>query len=165
MHIPLIYIIIYLCFCAWLLKIKIKIKNLFLGEGEGGKYHIFLMNGHWPMQYVKLNLINHFVSFILCQFACNSAFRNLVFMWESRKVSVWESVKKSSRVCTRGWQVTQGGTYVERARELKSHASWSTTWQNFQSGQVVSSRLRLTTQSNHPVCYKPDLSHSKHTPV
>ena len=54
MHIPLIYIIIYLCFCAWLLKIKIKIKNLFLGKGEGGKYHIFLMNGHWPMQYSRI---------------------------------------------------------------------------------------------------------------
>ena len=28
---------------------------------------------------VRLNLINHFVGFISCQFACNSAFRNPVF--------------------------------------------------------------------------------------
>ena len=50
--------------------------------------------------FVRLNLINHFVGFIPCQFACNSTFRNLVFRWESCKGSVWESVKKSSRVHT-----------------------------------------------------------------
>ena len=33
------------------------------------------------------------------KFSCNSAFRNPVFRWESCKGSVWESVKKSSRVC------------------------------------------------------------------
>ena len=37
---------------------------------------------------VKLNLINCFVGFILCQFACNSTFRNPVFRWESCKGSV-----------------------------------------------------------------------------
>ena len=30
-------------------------------------------------EYLRLNLINHFVGFILCQFACNLAFRNPVF--------------------------------------------------------------------------------------
>ena len=34
------------------------------------------------------------------KFASNSAFRNPIFRWESYKGSVWESVKKSSRVCT-----------------------------------------------------------------
>ena len=105
---------------------------------------------------VRLKLINHFVGFIPCQFACNSAFRNLVFRWESCKGSVWESVKKSSRVCTqqglatgsRNWQVGKGGTRVKHVGELKSHISWSTTRQNFQSVQVISSWLRLATQSN-----------------
>ena len=39
-------------------------------------------------EYVRLNLINHFVGFILCQFACNSAFRNPVFRWDSCEGSV-----------------------------------------------------------------------------
>ena len=57
-------------FLCMIIKNKNKNKKpFFFGEGEWGKYHIFLMNGHWPMQYVKLNLINHFVSFILCHFA------------------------------------------------------------------------------------------------
>ena len=37
---------------------------------------------------VRLNLINHFIGFIPCQFACNSTFRNPVFRWESCKGSV-----------------------------------------------------------------------------
>ena len=47
------------------------------------------------------------------------------------------------------WQVAKGGTHVKYAGELKSHASWSTGGQNFQSGkfgQVVSLRLKLATQ-------------------
>ena len=47
------------------------------------------------------------------------------------------------------WQVVKGGTRMKHAGELKSHASWSTTGQNFQSSQVVSSRLKLATQSSH----------------
>ena len=39
-------------------------------------------------EYVRLNLINHFVGFIPCQFAYNSAFRNPVFRWDSCKGSV-----------------------------------------------------------------------------
>ena len=61
---------------------------------------------NWSLP-VRLNLINHFVGFISGQFACNSAFRNPIFRWESCKSSVWESVKKSLSVCTqigpRGW--------------------------------------------------------------
>ena len=33
----------------------------------------------------------------------------------------------------RGWQVAKRGTRVKHTGELKSHASWSTTRQNFQS--------------------------------
>ena len=69
--------------------------------------------------YVRLNLINHFVGFILCQFAYNSAFRNPVFWWESCKGSVWESMKKSSKVCNSvgpcDWNTW-----------LASHQSWHT---------------------------------------
>ena len=71
-----------------------------------------------------------------------------------------------SRVA-RGWPVTKRGIRVKHAGELKSHASWSTTGQNFQSGQTISSRFKLTTHSsrkhempNSSVCYKLDLSHS-----
>ena len=59
-----------------------------------------------------------------------------------------------------GWQVAKGGISVKHARELKNHASWSTTGQNFQSGQAISLRLKLVTQSSreakppdHPICY------------
>ena len=65
---------------------------------------------------VKLNLINHFVDFIPCQFACNSAFRNSVFRWESCKGSVWESVKKSLRVCTQQGFAT-GSRLASRQRK------------------------------------------------
>ena len=54
---------------------------------------------------------------------------------------------------------------MKHAGELKSHASWSIIGQNFQSGQTVSSLLKLMTQSSyeakpldHSICYKPDLS-------
>ena len=84
---------------------------------------------------VRLNLINHFVGFIPYQFACNSAFRNHVFRWESCKGSVWEGVKKSSKVCNLagpcGWQVVKAGTRVKHVGELKSHASYCTTGQIF----------------------------------
>ena len=47
---------------------------------------------------VRLNLINHFVGFISCQFACNSTLRNPIFRWESCKGIVWESVKKMLKI-------------------------------------------------------------------
>ena len=37
---------------------------------------------------LRLNLINHSVGFISCQFACNSALSNPVFRWKSCKGSV-----------------------------------------------------------------------------
>ena len=43
----------------------------------------------------------------------------------------------------------QRWTRVMHARELKSHANLSTTGQNFQNGQAVSSQLKLTTRSSH----------------
>ena len=59
----------------------------------------------------------------------------------------------------RGWQVAKGGIRVKHAGELKSHASWSTIGQNFQSSQAVSLRLKLATHSSHeaespkcPIC-------------
>ena len=73
---------------------------------------------------------------------------------------VYERVwRKRSRVCTqqdlatrsRVWQVAKADTHVKYAEKLKSHASWSTTEQNFQSDQIVSSRLKLATQSNREI--------------
>ena len=48
-------------------------------------------------------------------------------------------------------KVAKVGTRVKHAEELKSHASWSTTGQNFQSDQAISSRLKLVTQLSHKV--------------
>ena len=45
-------------------------------------------------------------------------------------------------------QSDQSGIHVKHAGELKGHDSWSTTRQNVQSGQVVSSRLKLVTRSS-----------------
>ena len=95
------------------------------------------------------------------KFACNLAFRNPIFRWESCKGSVWESVKKCSRLCsevgTRDWiswvaydlQAARRSTWMEHAEELDSHTSWSTTGQKVQTGHSVSSQLELATQSSH----------------
>ena len=103
-------------------------------------------------QIVRLNLINHFVGFIPCQFACNSALRNPVFRWETCKSSVWESVNKCSKLCTkagtRDWQATRGCTWVKYADKLNHHASYSTTGQKVKTDHSVSSRLELATQSS-----------------
>ena len=75
------------------------------------------------------------------KFACNLAFRNLIFRWESCKGSVWESVKKCSRLCSeagtrglisreaRSLQTAKSCTHAEHAGELNSRATWSTTRQ------------------------------------
>ena len=47
---------------------------------------------------VRLNLFNHVLALFRAKFAYNSAIRYPVFMWESCKGCVWESVKNSS-VC------------------------------------------------------------------
>ena len=128
---------------------------------------------------VRLNLINHFVGFIPCQFACNSTLRNHVFRWESCKGSVWESVKKCSRLCIeaetrdwisrvpRDWQATKGCTWVKHAEKLNCHASCSTTRQKVQTGHSVSSQLELATQSSRQLAlfWKTDSSHSILTQV
>ena len=46
------------------------------------------------------------------------------------------------------WRVAKGSTRVKHAGELKGHVSCSTTGQNFQSDQAVSSRLKLVTRSS-----------------
>ena len=58
------------------------------------------------------------------------------------------ALKKSLATRSRDWQVAKGGTHVKHAGELKGHDSWSTTGQNFPSGQAVGSRLKLTTCSS-----------------
>ena len=94
------------------------------------------------------------------KFACNLAISNLVYRWESCKGSVWESVKKCSRLCseagTRVWisqvacslQAARRCTQVKHAEKLNRHASCSTTGQNVQTSHSVSSRLGLATQSS-----------------
>ena len=83
--------------------------------------------------FVRLNLINHFVGFIPCQFACNSAFRNPVFMWDSCKGSVWKSVKKRSRVCTQQGLATRFynwlaiGKSPKEAHVCSMQGSWRVT--------------------------------------
>ena len=58
------------------------------------------------------------------------------------------ALKKGLATGSRDWQVAKGGTRVKHARELKGHTSCSTTGQNFQSGQAVSSRLVLVVRSS-----------------
>ena len=86
------------------------------------------------------------------KFACNSAFRNPIFRWESCKGSVWESVKKHSSLCTQqvthDLQVAKSGTCVEHAEELNSHANWSTIGQKVQTSHSISLQLELATQSS-----------------
>ena len=133
---------------------------------------------------VRLNLINHCVGFIPCQFACNSALRNLVFRWESCKGSVCESVKKYSRMCIKAgtrdwisrmacdWQASRWCTRVKHSEKLNRHASCSTTGQKVQTGHLVSSWLRLATQSSyepkspvHSILKKTNSSHSSLTSI
>ena len=82
------------------------------------------------------------------------ALRNTVFKWESCKSSVWESVKKSSRLCTQQGTRKWISRLASRQRmhtseeELNSHASWSTIGQKVHFGHSVSLRLGLATQSS-----------------
>ena len=100
------------------------------------------------------------MSLFRAKFACNLAISNHVFGWKSCKGSVWENVKKCSRLCsepgTRGWilqvarglQATRRCTRVKHAEKLNCHASCSTIRQKVQTGHSVSSRLGLATQSS-----------------
>ena len=110
--------------------------------------------------FVRLNLINHFVGFIPYKFACNSALRNPVFRWKLCKGSVWESVKKCSRLCTEAgtrdwiswvahdWQAARGCTQVKHVEKLNRHTNYSTIGQKVQIGHSVSSQFELMTQSS-----------------
>ena len=92
--------------------------------------------------------------------ACNLAISNHVFKWELCKGSVWESVKKCSRLCseagTRCWilrvahglQSARRCTRVKHVEKLNHYASCSITWQKVQTGHSVSSRLGLATLSS-----------------
>ena len=53
------------------------------------------------------------------------------------------ALKKSLTTGSRDWHVAKGGTHVKHVWELKGHANWSITGQNFQIGQTVSLRLKL----------------------
>ena len=94
------------------------------------------------------------------KFARNLAISHPVFRWELYKSSVWESVKKYSKLCseagTCGWiswvardlQTARRCTRVKHVEKLNRHASCSTTRQKVQSGHSVSLRLGLVTQSS-----------------
>ena len=128
---------------------------------------------------VRLKLINHFVGFIPCQFACNSTFRNPVFRWKSCKGSVWKSVKKSSRVCTQQGLATRSCDWLAVGKSPKEayvwsmQGSWRVTLARALKDKTSSLARQLTRDSNSrfsPVARplylgKIDLSHSKHTPV
>ena len=88
----------------------------------------------------------------------------LVFRRESCKGSVFESVKKCSRLCSeagtrglisreaRGLQAAKSYTRAEHAKELNSHASWSTTGQKSrlatQLARGLNSRLSQVARSS-----------------
>ena len=77
------------------------------------------------------------------KFACILAISNPVFRWESCKGSVWESVKKCSRLCKEAgahdWilrvacslQAAKKVHMCQARQKLKSHASCCTTGQKF----------------------------------
>ena len=49
----------------------------------------------------------------------------------------------------RDWRVARSGTRVKHAEELKGHASYCITRQNFQSGQAISLQHKLATRFSH----------------
>ena len=61
------------------------------------------------------------------------------------------ALKKSLATGSCDWRVAKDGTRVKHVGELKGHDNWSNIRKNFQSGQAVSSRLRLATLSNREV--------------
>ena len=92
--------------------------------GHGDDSH-FLQNN-----VVRLNLINHVLALFHDKFGCNTALRNPVFRWESYNNSVWENVKKYSRLCskagTRGWISREAhGLQVAKSCTRTEHASWT----------------------------------------
>ena len=129
----------------------------------------------------KVEFIQSCVGFIACQICLYLALRYPIFRWKLCKGCVWENVKKTQDVCiqrslvtgSRDWCATSQSPkwhMCEACRELKGHDSWSTTRQNVQFGQTVSSQLKLTTYSTCetespecPIWMKIDFSHFSHT--
>ena len=132
-------------------------------------------------EFVRLNLFNHVLVLFRAKFACILAIRYPVFRWELCKGCVWESVKKIQVVCIQkslatgscDWLMTSKSPKChtcEACKKLKGHDSWRTTRRKVQSGQAVSSWLKLAT---HPTCeiespeclimQKNDFSHSSCT--
>ena len=110
----------------------------------------------------KVEFIQSCVGFIACQICLYLALRYPIFRWKLCKGCVWENVKKTQDVCIQRSLTTGSCDWLtigkspklhtcEACRELKGHDSWSTTRQNIQFGQVVSSRLvplaRLSSQN------------------
>ena len=71
-------------------------------------------------------------------------------------VSVWKNVKKSHKCAIQGslmigsrdWQAAKMAHMWSMQGDLKGHTSYCITGQNFQSGQAISSRLKLVTRSS-----------------
>ena len=123
----------------------------------------------------KVEFIQSLVGFLFrAKFACNSTFKNPIFKWESCKGSVWESVKKSSRICTQegphdwilwlasrqSWHTCEACRGVKGSRQLLHYKTKLPIW----PGHKVATRSSHELKSpNHSVCYKTDSSHSIHT--
>ena len=114
----------------------------------------------------RLNLFNHVLALFCAKFAYILAISNSVFRWESCKSSVWESLKKYSRLCkesgTRDWisrvtyglQAARSCTPAKHVEKLNYHASCSTTGQKVQSGRSVTLRLsQVTRPSRQPTLF------------
>ena len=104
-------------------------------------------------------------------------------MWESCKDSVWESVKKNSRVCTQQDLVTGSHDWLAVGKSSKEAHVWSMqrSWRVTPIGALqdktsslarqlardLNSRLSQVARSSRQTILfgKTDISHSKHTPV
>ena len=100
---------------------------------------------------VRLNLFNHVLALFHAKFACNLAITYPLVgeiyvrivckrVWRKLKMCV---LKKSLATGSHDREVAKGGTHVKHTGELKGHDNWSTTRQNFQFGQAISSQLVL----------------------
>ena len=107
------------------------------------------------MLIVRLNLIKHFVGFILANLLVIQHLETLYLGGNHVRVvckRVWRiaqdcALSKGLATGSRGLQVAKGCTRVKYAEELNSHASWS-IGQKVQFGHSVSSQLGLAAQSS-----------------
>ena len=111
---------------------------------------------------VRLNLINHVLALFRDKFAYNTALRNPVLRWESCKDSVWESVKKCSRLCSEAGTRLDlaGGSRLASRQKVHTRKACRGAKQlcqlehyrtKIQTGHSVSLRLKLATQSSRKV--------------